>query len=446
MKESFRATRNWLIAPLLPALLGALAPGPRRAPRSADAARSDTLQLLQHVDHLDVVAREPMIAQHPDGTLFVGGYSRAADARPELWKSEDRGATWVRVDVGTRERGAVGNSDMDLAVGPDGTLYLVELVFDRPSFEGRGVAVGVSRDVGRTWSWTRLSSTRFDDRPWVDVSPDGTAHVVWNDGRGVSHAVSVDRGRTWTELPRVHDRGGSSDLAVGPGGDVAVRITPMSASGHRFDPGVDLVAVSTDGGRSWRKHPPPARLDWSSEPGPLAAGFIPRWVEPLAWDGAGRLYQMWTDSAGVWLGRSADRGESWTRWRVAEPAAGRLAFYPYLVAGGDGRLAATWFTADLGALREASGDSDLRWHAALLTLGDDGEGPGVAESRPLPIDAWAPRVVAGDTVRAPDTAGEYLGLLFLRRGGIAVATPIQDFAAHRQGFAFWRFRTPSPGP
>ncbi len=54
------------------------------------------------------LAREPMIAELPNGALFVSGYS---DTTPKLWKSSDRGATWARVNVGTAADGAIGNSD-----------------------------------------------------------------------------------------------------------------------------------------------------------------------------------------------------------------------------------------------------------------------------------------------------------------------------------------------
>jgi hypothetical protein len=54
---------------------------------------------------------------------------------------------------------------------------------------------------------------------------------------------------------------------------------------------------------------------------------IRRWVEPLAWDGEGHLYSLWTDTTGVWLalrrswrdvGFVANRRESCAslpRWR-----------------------------------------------------------------------------------------------------------------------------------
>ena len=75
----------------------------------------------------DRIAREPMLVEHPGGVLFVAGYGMAARPTnvetPNLWKSTDGGKAWTRVDVGTAVQGALGNSDVDLAVAGDGTLY-----------------------------------------------------------------------------------------------------------------------------------------------------------------------------------------------------------------------------------------------------------------------------------------------------------------------------------
>ena len=113
-------------------------------------ARVNELALAQRVEHIDVVAREPMVAQLPDGTLFVAGYG---SPRPTLWKSGDHGATWTRVDVGAD---AVGNSDVELAVARDGTLYFASMLYDREKNEGVQIAVGASRDAGATWKWTNV--------------------------------------------------------------------------------------------------------------------------------------------------------------------------------------------------------------------------------------------------------------------------------------------------
>ena len=122
--------------------------------RSGEVGQAETetaapwaLSISSPIDHLDVVAREPMIVEHPDGTFFVAGYGAAwisgkRTDEPTLWKSGDRGTTWSRVNVGTEAEGAAGNSDPDLAVAGDGTLYFVTMVFDRE--KGNQISVGVS--------------------------------------------------------------------------------------------------------------------------------------------------------------------------------------------------------------------------------------------------------------------------------------------------------------
>jgi hypothetical protein len=406
------------------ALLGALTTACASGPAFRDEVLPlPTLAVTQRVDHIDVVGREPMLVEHPGGVLFVAGYG---EPRPTLWKSIDGGTAWSRVDVGTEAAGAVGNSDVDLAVAADGTLYFASMLFDRTTNEGRQIAIGVSGDAGASWKWTTLSQTRFDDRPWVEVAPDGTAHVIWNDGSGISWAVSRDGGASWTERGRIHDKGGSSHLAIGPAGELAVRITPLSASGNKYDEGLDLIAVSTDGGASWQKHPAPGVRDWSPD---FVSDATPRWVEPLAWDSAGRLYSLWTDKKGVHLARSDDRGVQWQTSTLVHTQA--PAFFPYLVARGRGELAATWFTA------AAKDMSDLQWYVARIDDVSPDVVPRVVVSAAQSLESRRPRDKSETLFNDP--GGEYLALAFLRDGDLAVVTPIQNRVEKRVGFTWWRF-------
>lgn len=388
-------------------------------PRSASLAIADSVHVV------DLLAREPMVVEHPDGTLFVSGYS---DPNPKLWKSRDHGATWTRVNVGTEADGALGNSDVDLAVGPDGTLYFAQMGFDRSVGQGTHIAMGVSKDVGATWKWTMLSRTRFVDRPWVKVASDGTAHVIWNDTTGVSHTISRDGGVTWATQPKIHDKGGSSHLVVGPHGEIAVRIAPIAASGNKLDEGVDLIAVSTDGGATWQKRSAPGERDW---PSPRSnTPTTPRWVEPLAWGaseggGVGALYYFWTSRAGLWLARSKDKGASWTTWRLAEPQ--DLSYFPYLIARGNGELAATWFSGQ--------GDS-WQAHVARIDVGDGDAAPKMIETTMRP-EIWG-LSSRRENPRMRSAAGEYLPVVFLRDGTLAVVSPIQNERAGRYGFSWWR--------
>jgi hypothetical protein len=398
-----------------------------QGPKKAEPPASKLI-LLQHVEVLGDSAREPAIAQHPNGTLFVSGYGALAGGRPQqvptVWKSSDRGESWTPVDVGSTVDGASGNSDVSLSIAQDGTVYLVELEFDPKIMAGIRVTVGVSRDVGRTWRWTTLAREHWEDRPWVAVAPDGTAHVIWNDSEGVQHTMSRDFGTTWSAPQCLNHMGGSSHLAVGPHGNVAVRIVPSYAGGSRFSAGADFVVVSTDGGSTWRKRRPPGDQDWSPGDTP---GSTPRWVEPLAWDGKGALYSLWTNRKGVWLAQSTDDAVTWRQWRVADIDA--LSYYPYLTAKGRGELAATWFSG--------TGES-LQWHLARIEIGKFPARPRVAERSELRTDSWARTTDSGATLR--ETAGEYLSVLFLSNGDIAVVSPIQHLQIKRLGFSFWRFR------
>jgi hypothetical protein len=439
---------------------------PARSPASHVTRIIPSLVVTQRVDQIGAEAYEPMIARHPGGALFVAGFGEPwssdsdyaanpaywdSQLRARLWVSRDAGGTWKEADLGLGAKGVVGNSDVDLGVAPDGTLYLASMTWDDRVHEGQRIAVGVSHDLGATWTWRKLASRRFDDRPWVVVAPNGTAHVIWNDDEGVQYVVSRDHGKSWRRPTRVYDHAGSSHFGIGPHGELAVRLIPWSASHNFLNPGADLIAVSTDAGSHWKTSPAPGERQWGSWAADAAHALrnhgveefsgkdkaidrccsgqdVPRWIEPLAWDGEGRLYSLWTDTTGVWLARSTDRGATWHSWRIVESSA--RCFYPYLVARGDGELAATWHSG--------KGDT-LRWQAAIIRMGHGTAAPRVVQSPVLELETfnWGDSTHPSGVRREP--AGEYLPVTFLRNGGIAVVTPVQDPRAHRVGFTYWRF-------
>lgn len=406
--------------------LGSKKQRPAHKAASDKPAASKTLVATEGVEHLDRLAREPMVVELSDGSLFVSGYGghyREVEKIPDLWRSRDNGATWESVNVGRNADGAIGNSDVDLAVGPDDSLYFVAMSYDNQKNEGTRIAVGASKNAGATWSWKVLSEDRFDDRPWIGVAPDGTAHVIWNDGSGIRYEVSQDKGASWKERPRINEQGGSSHLAIGPHGELAVRVIPPSASYNKFTPGVDLIAVSRDGGKTWQKHPAPGERDWNAD----SDKGTPRWVEPIAWDEDGVLYYLWGSQKGLWLARSPDQGETWTTWHIVERD--EVSYYPYLIARSHGELAATWSSGK---------DDTLQAHVATIHVGDGKAPPQVIESQPFQTDTWSHQAHPGDPVHR-DTAGEYIPVIFLRAGVLGVVTAIQNGPEKRLGFKWWKF-------
>jgi hypothetical protein len=313
---------------------------------------------------------------------------------------------------------------VDLTVGQDGTIYFITMGFNRTTKRGTHVAMGVSHDVGATWSWQFLSRNDLDDRPWVAVSPDNTAHAIWNDGKGVRHFVSTDSGKTWQERARIHDQGGSSHLAVGADGRLAVRIGSVSASGQVYHEGVDLIAISQDGGKSWQHHAPPGEIKWVL---PGAEGLF-RWVDPLAWGADGKLYHLWSEGETMWLGWSRDFGASWEKQVIASE--GGTAFYPYLTSNEAGDLAATWFVSNDQAL-------SARVAAIQPQIQPQGSDLRIRIAEPFTPLSW----VDTKDVRQPDTAGEYIPAIWLKNGDMGVASPIQDAHEGQYGFSWWIFRT-----
>src|ERR1700704_5253631 len=89
--------RIQILAFLLSAATGIACKDGRSANRVASSDLTPALAATA-VEHLDLQAREPMVVEHPNGTLFVAGYG---EADPTLWKSADRGTTWTRVAVGS---------------------------------------------------------------------------------------------------------------------------------------------------------------------------------------------------------------------------------------------------------------------------------------------------------------------------------------------------------
>jgi len=389
---------------------------------------SGKLVVAEKVEVITTLAREPMLAEHPNGALYITGYRNASQS-PQLWKSTDSGTSWSKVDVGTREEGADGNSDVDLVIDEGGVIYFLSMKFtqvpedttgfDWTSMKGEHISIGISKDDGASWDWTYLSQNDFDDRPWVAVAANGSVHVIWNDGKGVHHTVSEDQGKTWEKRPDIHPKGGSSHLAAGPNGQLAVRVTPTSASGFVFDQGVDLIQLSLDNGNSWQSVTVPGVRDWSSN---MNEG-TPRWVEPIGWDPDGNLYYLWSEGKQLKLGISENNGEDWDIFPIA--TADDVIYFPYLNVSDDA-VACSWVSGS---------GKEVRHHAAVVQM-EEGE-IAISKLSPLKLTDITSRFGSDENLA---TGGEYFPVKALSEGDYGMVTTIQNHAANRLGFTWWRLK------
>ena len=391
---------------------------------SAMAQSNTELIVKNKIDHITALAREPMVCEHPNGTLFVSGY-RNGSSSPQLWKSNSEGKTWQKVDVGTTDQGAVGNSDVDLFIDAKGNIYLLSMTFtklpenmkdfDYSSMKGERIAVGVSKDDGQSWNWKTISENDYDDRPWITATTDGTLHIIWNDGKGIHHVVSNDEGETWQNRPDISTKGGSSFLANGHNGQLTVRVTPLSASGQKMDEGIDLIRLSLDNGKTWKDVVIPGNRTWTQD-----FSGIPRWVEPVVLDEKDRLYLLWSEGETLKLGISKDYGTSWKEHNIAQ--SGDTLYFPYMEMSEQGILC-TWVSGF---------NENIRHHAAILNIEEGNIQINALE--PQKLDIWS-RFQIGEYQRS--TGGEYFPIIPLKNGNFGMVTTIQNSKADREGFTWW---------
>lgn len=352
MRETALATL--LVVSALAGCLGSTGP---EDPSSTPESNEDSTRL--HVGEPltpQAVGREPAVAQIGPQTMIVA--AAASDAEdytgPLAWRSEDGGKTFEPLNLGQPFEGANGNNDVDLAVGPEGTVYLAAMVWSptpSPLFVGAAsaITVGTSTDGGDSWRWTTPVRGPAVDRPWVEVTPEGTAHLVWNDAQGIHHATSEDEGATWSQGPMVHDEGGAGSL-VASGDLLAVRVVPPNAHGYNWDPGADGVAVSHDQGGSWSFHDLPGDRAWhASYVDTIENRGIDRFWEPLALGANSTLYAAWKEGSSVVVARSTDAAETWELEDAVDNRSGIS--FPWLDSGGlAGEIALTWFEQANGSV------------------------------------------------------------------------------------------------
>ena len=382
------------------------------------------LKLKDTTSHIEFLSREPMLVQHPDGTLFTTGYTNSR-AIPDVWKSSDLGSIWEKINGGSMETGAGGNSDKDLAIDEKGNVFVASMEFgplesDSSVWAGKYIVLGISKDKGASWEWKYVSREIGDDRPWITTSP-GKVHLVWNNKRGVFYRVSKDEGASWSNPVQIIESGCSSHFAVSQSGILAVRITPHYQSSFLFDTDADFIALSRDG-KNWSLKKPPGDAQWSHSY--FSPDSIPRWVEPIAWDKNENLYSVWSEGRQVFIGRTANLADSWDSWLIAD---GKLAFYPYLAADTQAkRLVASWFTyTDIDRRK-------VRGNVAFIDF-ENSNSPRLLISHPLELDIWRRR--GGFS----DTGGEYFPVVILQDGNIGAITTVQNHAKQRFGFKWWRW-------
>lgn len=376
--------------------------------------------------HPDLGHYETRIATHPNdpdvllaAAMVISDTVDRYDVR--VYRSSDGGESWEEtLDVDPRS----GEGDPDLAFGPEGRAYLVEM-------GGGPELLHRSADGGR--SWEEPTPIDFGDRPFLAVSGAGTEHPgrVYVHSSAHSEPLDGDRGKSAVAVFRTDSSGsevvsrttrhvdgdryvlGNGESVVLSDGTLVLLYPERRDRSNigRFEgmtdpdprtarrPNARLKAlVSRDGSDSFG----PARTvaNWYHRFGRGRTATIPA----LAADTSSgpfrdRLYAAWTDfrsgEGQILLSHSDDRGKSWSDPIVVNRDGGP-AFRPTLAVNDAGVLGVAWhdrrgspsglgytvrFAASLDGgetvepgVRVSREPFRYDWNAGLVTMGMGGSG------------------------------------------------------------------------
>ena len=254
-------------------------------------------------------------------------YVSAISPGPNLWHSFDDGVTWSQA-VGFDGSGTNPGGDADVAVGPNGTVYVVDLNVTHN-------VVQTSTDGGVTFSPGVVTAPE-SDRPWITAAPDDkTVYVAYHDFAAELPVVctSTDNAATFplcgdadqgtAQLPCTENTDVSKKLQVDPV-DKSINFmfecssAQENASQPPYGPVHDFyLAQSTNGGVTYTVYPV-YQADTSNGKAPNLAAF---WTSFVI-DSAGNYYALLNGTMDdahpmenpfhVWLVRSTDHGHTWS--------------------------------------------------------------------------------------------------------------------------------------
>jgi hypothetical protein len=312
-----------------------------------------------------------------------------------FYRSSDAGTTWTGGYLpGFDTIGRTSGGDPSLDVGPkrcNGAFswscgvntYYASLADPFPERGGEAVTVSRSGDDAQSWADPTLVDAtvtpgQFDDHEWIAVDKSATSphlgrvYVTWAvfcnncSGNGsvkilVSH--SDDEGRTWAKAVQVSASNNNASqgfretgqMTVGSNGIVEDFWTENADARHK--PTFQVVAVSTDGGATFRAPitiSPVTDYPLTGTPFDVVDLFnrvpgmsarVDCYPHPAADPTTARVVVVWCDFGGghgTVTGASSTDGVHWTSLGTIASLSGRNAFFPEPAVGGDGVVSVTF--------------------------------------------------------------------------------------------------------
>jgi hypothetical protein len=298
---------------------------------------------------------EPRVKTDALGNLYAAAI-QGIPAGTDAWNSMDGGTTWqylgqpdgAQVAAASGGRGlGIGGGDEDLALAPNGTVYVNSLWLG-------SLTQSTSTDGGHVWKVNPLSSDiPEDDRQWIASHGNNELYLTYKQTgallTGTQSIVAVksfDGGLTWPQVALVT----TPEMGVQPGDQGNIEVDP---SGNVY-----TVFFSTDGKSLYISRSSDGGKTWILKLVYTASSSLVNVFPSLAIDKAGNLYIVYSDSHNVFLTHSSDQAATWSApVRVSNGSGTKSAIGPWITAGDAGKVDITWW----GTPAASNNDTTAQW-------------------------------------------------------------------------------------
>src|SRR5206468_11763485 len=271
--------------------------------------------------------------------------------------------------IGTPDAGA-GGGDTELETAPGQNTLGFYNVY-QSSLTAANVTTAVSFDGGHTFVPTPVSTINpVDDRQWNAAYGANLCYLSYRNGAtqpgnflecvrldytGMGAPVIGPTSVVWAGLdPTLARELGNMVTDRRPGANATLLMSGADGEGNVYHGWTEeghrvFVSVSHDFGTTWTH-----RLVWD---GGIGSSYDHKFTW-LAVDGAGNVYNVFSDDRNVYLSSSTDQGVTWSLpIRVNRGDASNIAIYPQIAAGSEGRVVITFY----GHSGTSSQDPDAEW-------------------------------------------------------------------------------------
>ncbi len=326
---------------------------------------------------------EPELSVGKDGTVVFVALSWTL-FQTNLWKGNFGQVPAFQGPIDAAIASNVGGGgDADVDIGSTGTLHVSTLVFffspiNRITQLGVSAITCPNSDTSNNFAHcaAKIIDTTQADRQWI-TSDGKHVYVSYHDS-GSSTMIHVQRsdddGFTWQRVtdPITGQDGATGNstfnndqgkLIADPSTHNVYTIWAAGVSGLQKGTTANFnniyVAVSKDTGLTWTPH-----LVFSGTVNVALNNVFPSLaVDPLS----GALYAGWSDARNVFLSKSADQGQTWTKPVVVNSSPANTAVFPWISAMG--RIVDYTY---YGTTTSSKDDSSAVWNTYMAQSKDGG--------------------------------------------------------------------------